>query len=130
MPDWLLLSPGFRRGRWKLEAPILAARKLVDLGNGGQRQATVDVGKQLGSAFEVLVDDRAAQPRGIDLQQNQIRAPGKDPVGDIAHLVSVRAVDEALGLEGLRRVDPQSRRLPGFRGRGDVIERGHGVGIN
>ena len=77
--------------------------------------------KQVGSAFEVLVDDVARQLRGIDGQEHQIGTTRESPVGDVSHLPQVRTVDETIGVERLRRVAARSRRRGGLVRRGEVI---------
>ena len=69
-----------------------------------QTQLAIDVRKQLGPSLEVLVDDRAGQPRTIDLEQHQIRSSSKEPVGNGANLVDIRAVNEPFRLEGFWRI--------------------------
>ena len=79
--------------------------------------------KQVGSAFEVLVNDVARQLRGIDGEEHQIGATRESPVGDVSHLAQVRAVDETVGVERLRRVAARLRRRGGLVRRGQVVNR-------
>jgi hypothetical protein len=59
------------------------------------------VRKRLGSARKIFVDNRTRQCRAIDLEQDQIRTPGKVPGRCSFNLVTVRTVDEAVA--GVRR---------------------------
>ena len=60
--------------------------------------------------FEILVNNRTAQPGGINFQQQQIRTAFEQTIGDALHLVRVGAVNEALFRKALRPVLPEGLR--------------------
>ena len=81
---------------------------------GRHRQAPIDVRKRLGAAFEILIDHVAAQFHWIDFKQHQIRASMEPRVRHSAHLMRVRAVNEAFRCEILRGILAGRRRVACF----------------
>jgi hypothetical protein len=96
-------------------------------GYGVQRQRAVDVREELGTTFEILVNDPTAQPRRIDLEQHQIRDASEETISDAFHLVRVRTVNEAFFPEASGAVlAERSRDLP--LGIGCDVKEPNGVG--
>ena len=93
--------------------------------DSGHRQAAVDVGEQLRAALEVLVDHLARQPGSIDLEQHEPGTATEPTVRDVAELMPVRTMDEALDVELSGRVGARFCRRTRFDFGGDVIDRVH-----
>jgi hypothetical protein len=76
----------------------------MDRKDGGGRHRSIDVGKEIRSPFEILVDDAARERRRIDLEEHEIPPASEQPVRDTGDLVGVRAVDEPVPREALRTI--------------------------
>jgi hypothetical protein len=76
----------------------------MDRENGGGRHRSIDVGKEIRSPFEILVDDAARERRRIDLEEHEIPPASEQPVGDTTDLAGVRTVDEPFACEALRTI--------------------------
>jgi hypothetical protein len=114
-----------RRETVKATRPI--AREWKDPDDGRHVERSIDMRKQFGAAFEILVDDPAINARGVDFEQHEISPPPKSPIGHSADLVRIRTVDEAFRGETFRSVLPCFRRQPGYSHGSDVVQPyGHG----
>ena len=99
------------------------------LDDGVEVDRPVHVRERLPRAGEVLDDERAAQPVGVDAQHHHLVEIPVEAGGRRRHLVGERAVDEALlgeraaaGADGVRTGDLGGHPVLGQR---DVEQLGH-----
>src|SRR5262245_42199487 len=69
--------------------------------HGRHGEPAVDVREELGATLEILVDGIATQRSPVDLEENEVGSPMEVGVGHSRKLVSIRAVNEPIGIEPL-----------------------------
>src|SRR4026209_1546785 len=93
-----------RLGRQPWKHTVIVAPERANRNYGRHLQTSVDVGKQLASAFEILMHHSAVQPRRVDFQKHEILPPLENTVCYSGNLMGVRAVDKAFSAKRRRLV--------------------------
>lgn len=73
--------------------------------DGAHFQSAVNMRKQLRTAFQVFFHKRTTQCRGVDLQNDEIRAASENPICDRQDLMRIGTMDEAFSRKSFGFVD-------------------------
>src|SRR4051812_33034630 len=97
----------------------------MDAGNRCDRNHPVDMRKEFGAAFEVLVANFRGDFIGIHRQQNETTSAFEESVCGRDNLRCRRAMDEPFGRERVRGISTWIESGFPFSLTGDVIDDGH-----